>query len=53
MPAVNVGTASVTIMPSMSGFAAKVDALSIGGGTVGYAALAKAVCDESAARMVE
>ena len=31
----------------------KVEALSIGGGTVDYAALAKAVCDEQAKRMAE
>ena len=40
-------------LSAVNTLAEKVDALSIGGGTVDYVALAKAVCDEQAKRMAE
>ena len=42
-----------TLADQVNKLSEKVEALSIGGGTVDYAALAKAVCDEQAKRMAE
>ena len=42
-----------TLAEKMDALSKTVEALSIGGGTVDYAALAKAVCDEQAKRMAE
>ena len=45
MPSVNVGSASVTIMPSMSGFAAKVNKGLGSAGASGGAAFSKSFAD--------
>ena len=48
MPSVNVGTASVTIMPTMNGFAAKMDKALGSAGTSGAAAFSKSFGSKAA-----